>query len=252
MCRVPRRTKRRRKRNASKKSRSLGRLILRLSALPRVRQVAILLLAVVLGINLAVRFLGRSSPFPLSPFHLADKSRALFALALHRAFGRARQPSEEEMRSLLRRAADQHRVPTSLAMAVAEVESGFIPVRISSAGAMGVMQLMPGTAADLRVDDPYDASQSIQAGVRYLALLASRYPGDWRRVAAAYNAGPANVPRAGPMRLTRETSDYVDRVQRRFVFYRALEHPRPPAGVLNTTSTVTTPQLDSREDPPAR
>ncbi len=190
----------------------------------------------VLAINLSVRFFGRSPAFPLSPFHLVDKSRALVALARHHAVGRP-QPSQAEVRTLLRRTAAQHRVPPSLALAVAEVESGFAPVRISPAGAMGLMQLMPGTAADLGVSHPYDAHENIQGGVLYLARLSSRYRGDLHRVAAAYNAGPGNVSLSGRLRLRGETSDYVAKVLRRFAFYQSLE-PRPVRPVLKARSTV--------------
>jgi soluble lytic murein transglycosylase-like protein len=190
-----------------------------------VRRGTIALLLTILAINLSVRFFGKSPAFPLSPFHLLDKSRALVALARHSANG-VLQPSEREIKILLRQTAGQHRLPASLALAVADVESGFAPVRISPSGAMGLMQLMPGTAADLEVGDPYDARQNIRGGVRYLARLWSRYRSDISRVAAAYNAGPANVPTAGPFRMKSETSAYVAKVRQRSAYYRSLDSKR--------------------------
>jgi len=190
-----------------------------------VRVGVIAYLAIVLAVNFSVRFLGRSAAFPLDPFHLVDKSRALAALAIHAATGPP-QPAEKEIRLLLRRLAVQHRISPSLALAVAEVESGFAPVRISPAGAMGLMQLMPGTASDLGVKDPYDARQNASGGVRYLAQLAARYQGNISRMAAAYNSGPGNVPASGSFRMRRETSAYVARVQQRVAYYQSLESPR--------------------------
>lgn len=241
MNQMGRRKARRRKRGGSSRRSSFIRLPLGLWGIPLVRRSVIAVVLLVLTINLAVRFLGRSNPFPLSPYHLVDKSRALVALARHKTIGRP-QPSPTQIRALLRRAAGQHRVPTSLALAVADVESGFAPIRISSAGAMGIMQLMPGTAGDLGVADPYDIRENIQGGVRYLARLSARYRGDVRRVAAAYNAGPGRVPLSGPLRVRRETSEYVAKVQTRFAFYRSLER-LPPRRALQTTGSTRTASL---------
>jgi soluble lytic murein transglycosylase-like protein len=91
-------------------------------------------------------------------------------------------------------AAQAQGVPPSLALALAQRESGLNPNAVSSAGAIGVMQLMPSTAAQLGVD-PYDANQNIQGGVSYLAQLYQQF-GDWWTAAAAYNWGPGNVSKA--------------------------------------------------------
>jgi soluble lytic murein transglycosylase-like protein len=171
---MARRTRKRgKRRTSSRRQRSLIRLVKGLWMRNWVRRGIIVYLLVVLAINLSVRFLGRSPAFPLDPFHLIDKSRALASLARHAAIG-AGQPTDREIRLLLRRLAPQHKIPPSLALAVAEVESSFIPIRISSAGAMGLMQLMPGTASDLGVGDPYDAAQNARGGVQYLARLSAR------------------------------------------------------------------------------
>ena len=223
---MPRRSWKRSKRRASsRKSQSLTRLIKRLWKQDWIRAGIIGLLLVVLTINLSVRFLGKSAGFPLDPFHLLDKSKALVALAWHAVIG-APQPTEREIRLLLHQLAAHHKIPPSLALAVAEAESGFMPVRISPAGAMGLMQLMPETASDLGVGDPYDARQNAAGGVRYLAQLYSRYQGDIRRVTAAYNAGHGNVPTSGTFRMRRQTSAYVARVQSRIAFYRTLDANR--------------------------
>lgn len=178
-----------------------------------------------LAINVSVRLLGKSDAFPLSPFNLVNKSRALIALGRHAGTGTL-QPTEKEIKLLLRQLAAQYRVPPGMALAVAEVESGFMPVRISSAGAMGLMQLMPGTAGDLGVPDPYDARENARGGVRYLSQLTLRYQGDIHRVAAAYNAGPENVPTSGPFRMSGATSAYVANVKQRYAFYQSLDSRR--------------------------
>jgi soluble lytic murein transglycosylase-like protein len=222
---MPKRSWKRKRRHAPGSVKLVSRLVEGLWKRRWFRRGLFVLLLFVLGINLAVRFFGRGNAFPLSPFHLVDKSRALVALARHQAV-RNNQPTENEIRHLLRQTAGQHKVPAALALATAEVESGFMPIRISPAGAMGIMQLMPGTAADLGVQDPFDARENIHGGVSYLANLWSHYRGDVRRVAAAYNAGPRRVPTSGPLKLKRETSQYVTMVLQRVAAYEPQESSR--------------------------
>jgi soluble lytic murein transglycosylase-like protein len=220
---MPRRSRKPSKRRAfSRISLSLARLIKRLWKQDWIRLGIFAFLLLVLTVNLSVRILGRSAGFPLSPYHLLDKSRALAALARHWVMGKP-QPTQREIRLLLHHLAAHHKIPSSLVFAVAGVESDFMPVRISPAGAMGLMQLMPETASDLYVGDPYDARQNASGGVRYLAELYRRYRGDIRRVAAAYNAGHGNVPVSGVFRMRRETSAYVARVQYRMGSYQSLD-----------------------------
>jgi hypothetical protein len=108
-------------------------------------------------------------------------------------------------------AAHRHLVDRALVLAVIGVESGFQTGRISRAGARGLMQLMPDTASDLRVD-PDDAEQNVEGGTRFLAGLL-RYFGDERLALAAYNGGPGRVKRAGNrVPAIPETLAYVDAV----------------------------------------
>ncbi len=170
-------------------------------------------------INGAVRVIGRSDPFWLSPFRLRDKTRALGSLVLHVPRIFKRNPG---LPALIKRAAQKHKVPADLVLAVAKTESRLKRYRISRTGAMGVMQLMPDTADFLKVGDPFDPEQNIDGGARYLASLYKRYRGDIRRVAAAYNAGPGRVPRRGPMSLPGETRHYVRKV------LQAMKSPNDP------------------------
>ncbi len=110
-------------------------------------------------------------------------------------------------------AARRNNVPAALALAIAKQESNLGKnAVVSPKGAIGVMQLEPGTAKDLGVD-PYSQSQNIEGGVRYLGQLLTKYHGDMAKAAAAYNAGPGAVDRsAGLADLPAETRAYVPRV----------------------------------------
>ena len=99
-----------------------------------------------------------------------------------------------------------------LVTAVVQVESAFLPEAVSAKGAMGLMQLMPATAAELGVTDPFEPVQNLAAGVRHLKGLLSRYDGDLRRALAAYNAGAARVDQHRGVPPYRETRAYVERV----------------------------------------
>jgi len=115
---------------------------------------------------------------------------------------------------LIRHHATQLGVRQELVRAVVQVESGFDPVARSRAGAMGLMQLMPDTARDLGVDDPFDPNQNLRGGVTYLRQLLDRYGGDEELALAAYNAGPGSVGRFGnQVPPFPETLSYVARVR---------------------------------------
>lgn len=108
----------------------------------------------------------------------------------------------------VRRAAEASGLSPQLIAAVAWRESRFRPGAVSSAGAIGEMQLMPSTARALGVN-PYDSAQNYRGGATYLAGLMRRYDGDLVRSLAAYNAGPQAVDRYGGVPPYRETRAYV-------------------------------------------
>lgn len=174
-------------------------------------RVALALLFAILAINLSVRGLGGGTPHLLSPLSLKEKSTALVLLLRHHA--RCVLRGHPDPKPLLFQAAKRHGLPPELILAMARAESNLEPHRISHAGAMGLMQLMPDTANWLGVSDPFDSEANIDASARYLRLLHARYRGDRRRMAAAYNAGPGRVPRRGALSgLPGETRLYVERV----------------------------------------
>ena len=109
-------------------------------------------------------------------------------------------------------AAKRHELDPALLSAVVGQESGFRPRAISSAGAMGLMQLMPETARALGVRDPFDPAQNIDGGAKYLRGLIDRYHGRLDLALAAYNAGPGAVDRFGAVPPYAETQAYVKNI----------------------------------------
>ncbi len=109
-------------------------------------------------------------------------------------------------------AASDFGVDSALLHAVIHAESAFNPMAISSKGAQGLMQLMPGTASDMGVADAFDAAQNIRGGARYLAQLLKTFNGDTTLATAAYNAGPGAVQKYGGVPPYDETQVYVQRV----------------------------------------
>lgn len=120
--------------------------------------------------------------------------------------------NREAYRAEIAAAALEFGVDESLLRAVVHAESAFNPNALSKKGAQGLMQLMPGTADDLGVENPFDATQNIRGGAQYLAQQLKTFQGDERLAMAAYNAGPANVSKYGGVPPFDETKVYVSRV----------------------------------------
>jgi len=117
---------------------------------------------------------------------------------------------------LIRDAAANAGVPPAIVKAVIHAESAFDAAAVSRAGALGLMQLMPATARELGVLDPFRAEQNVRGGARYLRDLHDRY-GSWTHTLAAYNAGPTAVDRYQGVPPYGETQQYVRRV---LTYYR--------------------------------
>ncbi len=122
-------------------------------------------------------------------------------------------------RRVIERAAERYGVSPLLVRAIISVESCFDRLARSVAGAQGLMQLMPGTAKSLGVDDVYDPVQNINGGIRYFSDLQRRYQNNNRLALAAYNAGPAAVDRFNGIPPYRETRSYVQKVLKRYREY---------------------------------
>lgn len=126
------------------------------------------------------------------------------------------KPVSSDPRTLIQQAARDQGLPPAFVESVARIESAFRPDAISPKGAIGVMQLMPETAARLGAD-PHDLEQNIAAGTRLLRELLQRYDGDVAKALAAYNAGEGAVDRYHGIPPYRETQDYVNKVVRAYI-----------------------------------
>lgn len=117
-----------------------------------------------------------------------------------------------DLRQLVQSISREHGVDPKLVDAMVRVESGYDPNAVSRRGAMGLMQLMPETAARLDVDDPFDPEKNIRGGVREFSRLVQQYSGNLQFALAAYNAGEGAVTRYRGVPPYTETRNYVSRI----------------------------------------
>jgi soluble lytic murein transglycosylase-like protein len=129
----------------------------------------------------------------------------------------------EQLDPLIEAAARKTGVDAQLVRAVIDRESAGRPCAISAKGAEGLMQLMPATAEDYDVDDPFDPKQNVEAGAKLLKSLLERYKNDPALALGAYNAGPARVDQAGGVPPIPETVDYVAAILDKLGFKKATE-----------------------------
>jgi soluble lytic murein transglycosylase-like protein len=128
--------------------------------------------------------------------------------------------------ALIEAAAARNGVDPAVLHGLIQQESGFDPNSQSGAGAMGLTQLMPGTASSLGVSNPLNPAESIEGGARYLAQMMSRFGGNTTDALAAYNAGPGAVSQYGGVPPYPETQSYVEKVMGYAESFRR-EHPTP-------------------------
>jgi len=156
-----------------------------------------------------MQFEGRKSRVIKTPAALRDRSPERYA----------------RYDAYLLEAARLYQLPVELLRAVLHVESDYDPNVVSVDGAMGLMQLMPFTANQMGVSDPFDPRQNILGGARFLRILANQWNGDLVLTVASYNAGPGAVGRYRGVPPYGETRRYVNRVLSHYASYRAGGRP---------------------------
>ena len=148
-------------------------------------------------------------------------------------FTAAEKANREKIDVMIREVSERYHVDPALVRAVMETESNWNTTAVSSKGALGLMQLIPGTAQQMGVNNAFDPKQNLDGGVRYLHTLLQRYNGDLDKALAAYNAGPEAVDRARGIPQYRETREYVQKVTDSYYrpgsnrLPRAYDAPRP-------------------------
>lgn len=120
---------------------------------------------------------------------------------------------------LIAEASEAYSIPFAFIKAVVKIESNYNRYAVSNVGAMGLMQLMPATAEDMGVSDPFDPRENIFGGTKYLRMMANKYNGDINLVLSAYNAGPGNVDKFSGIPFE-STRGYVQKVYRWYQRYQ--------------------------------
>ncbi|MGA2344954.1 MAG: lytic transglycosylase domain-containing protein [Candidatus Sulfotelmatobacter sp.] len=153
----------------------------------------------------------RSAAAEVSQYYGHDSAQSANAKIVA-ANARGYHATQEEIDSSIAMAAARHNVDPNLVRAVVKVESNFNSNAVSRKGAIGLMQLMPQTARELKVKNPFDPDQNVDAGVRHLKYLLESYGGDVNLTLAAYNAGEGAVRRSAGVPHYSETQNYVRRI----------------------------------------
>jgi hypothetical protein len=161
--------------------------------------------------NTASMQAARSAAAEVSEYYGHDTTKSANAKIMA-ANSRSHQATPDEVDQSIVMAAARHNVDPNLVRAVIKVESNFNSNAVSNKGAMGLMQLMPKTARELKVKNPFDPQQNVDAGVRHLKYLLQNYNGDVNLTLAAYNAGEGAVRRSAGVPHYSETQDYVRRI----------------------------------------
>jgi len=168
-----------------------------------------------------VIFINGDSPRPASRSTISPPPAGSGALSTNRAANSAlgeserfaeRQPVDSSLDRIVRAAAERHQVDPALVKAVISTESAWNPKAISNKGAVGLMQLIPGTAQRYGVGNMFDPAQNVEGGTTYLKWLLDRYDGDLTKSLAAYNAGEHAVDQVGGVPAYPETQRYVQKV----------------------------------------
>lgn len=155
---------------------------------------------------------GDSPVFVLSNLNSAQKSLA----EVISSYSPASTNNGTDFDEIIKRAAETYNIPEKLISSIIKQESNFNPTATSSAGATGLMQLMPGTAKYLGVTNSLDPEQNIMGGAKYISQMLSQFDGNIETALAAYNAGPGTVKKYDGIPPYKETQNYVQKVMNYF------------------------------------
>lgn len=134
------------------------------------------------------------------------------AVAIQNNIPTTKTSTKSQILNVVNQISKKYNVDEKLVQAVIKQESGFNPKAKSKAGAMGLMQLMPSTAKNLGVQDPYNMVQNVEGGVKYLKSMLNKYNGNVILALAAYNAGPNAVDKYSGVPPYKETQNYVKNI----------------------------------------
>lgn len=152
----------------------------------------------------------------IHPPHVADESKDKIL------FPRSLKEKEAAFEPIIFQAAKRYDIDAAMIKAIIMAESSFNPKAVSIKGAKGLMQLMPGTAEYLGVEDSFDPAHNIDGGVRYFKTLLDRFHDDIKLALAAYNAGSRNVRKYGGVPPFRATQSYIDKVLKYYSDFNAV------------------------------
>lgn len=162
----------------------------------------------------------------------------------------AADPGGQDVNAAVSAASTRHQIDSDFITSVIHAESRFNPHAVSPKGAQGLMQLMPGTASKLGVENPFDPAANVDGGTHYLRELLDYYHGDMAKTLAAYNAGPQRVAQYHGVPPYRETHAYVAKVIREFnrkkVAEQRAQARKKVAGRGSRQSVSTPPRVTGR------
>ncbi|PKN66393.1 MAG: lytic transglycosylase [Deltaproteobacteria bacterium HGW-Deltaproteobacteria-15] len=186
---------------------------------------------IVTSVLLALLLFGQSAEVQADIYRYRDengvwhftniRSDVRYKLYIRSYPGKAAQQYIRDFEGIISQASERFKVDPFLIKAVIKAESDFNQNAVSHKGAQGLMQLMPGTAEDMKVEDPFNPEENIFGGTRYLSMMLSRFNNDMRLALAAYNAGPERVEDHRGIPPNAETKSFIEKVMQYYGRYRA-------------------------------